>query len=237
MYILLFLVVASTNAQENVLVSDSISLQIDSSEIQITRFRSDLSDEYSGREFIYEYKEPEKTAWDRFKEWLAFKISELFGLGTTEKSLSVVGTVVKVIAGLIVIFVVYLIVRAILKKEGMWIFGRDLSRKVVYHDDVALNLKATDFEKLVKETIDSGQLRLAIRFYYLWLLKTLSQRGTIQFDPDKTNSDYLHEIGNASQKDEFAYLSYLYNYIWYGAFDIDAATFEKAKNAFEKAIR
>ena len=42
---------------------------------------------------------------------------------------------------------------------------------------------------------------------------------------------------NETRRDEFAYLSYLYNYIWYGEFELDEATFEKAKTAFEKTIR
>jgi len=145
--------------------------------------------------------------------------------------------VLKVIAGLIVLVVVYLIVKSALRKEGKWLFGRDLSKKVIHHDEIEKNLQSTDFDKLIKETIESGQMRLAIRYYYLWLLKKLSERGTIQFDAEKTNSDYLREITSVPQKEEFGYLSYLYNYIWYGAFDIDQATFEKAKKAFEKAIR
>ena len=46
-----------------------------------------------------------------------------------------------------------------------------------------------------------------------------------------------HEIKNEAQKEDFAYLSYLYNNIWYGEFELDQATFTKAKTAFEKSIQ
>ena len=65
----------------------------------------------------------------------------------------------------------------------------------------------------------------------------MSRQQIIEWDVEKTNSDYLYEIKNQEIKDEFAYLLYLYNNIWYGEFELDDATFAKAKNAFEKAIK
>jgi hypothetical protein len=65
----------------------------------------------------------------------------------------------------------------------------------------------------------------------------MSEKQIIEWDVEKTNSDYLYEIKNERQKEDFAYLSYLYNNIWYGEFTLDEATFEKAKNAFEKSIK
>ena len=65
----------------------------------------------------------------------------------------------------------------------------------------------------------------------------MSDKNLIEWDVEKTNSDYLYEIKNQAQKDDFSYLSYLYNYIWYGEFELDEATFVKAKNAFEKTIK
>ena len=71
----------------------------------------------------------------------------------------------------------------------------------------------------------------------MWLLKKLAANEIIVWDLEKTNSDYLYEIKNQASKDEFEYLSYLYNHIWYGEFDIDQETFDKAKTAFEKSIK
>jgi hypothetical protein len=65
----------------------------------------------------------------------------------------------------------------------------------------------------------------------------MSAKQMIVWDIEKTNSDYLYEIKELSQKEDFAYLSYLYNYIWYGEFELDEATFLKAKTAFEKTIK
>ena len=73
-------------------------------------------------------------------------------------------------------------------------------------------------------------------YYYLLLLKNLSQAGIIEYDVEKTNSDYHYEINSEALKKEFSYTSYLYNYIWYGEFDIDISQFQKAKTAFNQFL-
>ena len=83
----------------------------------------------------------------------------------------------------------------------------------------------------------------SVKIYIALLIVLLA--AIIYFDATKakpidwtpTNSDYLYEIKNPAQKHEFEYLSYLYNYIWYGEFELDDETFYKAKTAFENAIK
>ena len=78
---------------------------------------------------------------------------------------------------------------------------------------------------------------MAIRYYYLWTLKKLSERNIIEWHVDKTNTDYLYEIQSKELKDNFQYLSYLYNYIWYGEFEMNDITFNQAQKAFEKTLQ
>jgi hypothetical protein len=77
---------------------------------------------------------------------------------------------------------------------------------------------------------------LATRYYYLWLLKTLSDRNIIEWDIEKTNGDYLNEISNLELKNEFQFLSYVYEYSWYGEFNLNETDFEKTEIAFLKLI-
>jgi len=209
---------------------------VDSTQMQPRTF-SKLQEKYSSNEFVYEEKLKEKSAWTRFVEWLNHWISNIFSLGSENASLSVVEVVLKVIAVAIIIFVIYLIVKAIMNDEGQWIFGKASDRKVINYDEIEKNLHLVDFEKLIKDALKSGETRLAIRYHYLWLLKKMSEKEIIEWDVEKTNSDYLYEIKNAKLKDEFAYLSYLYNYIWYGEFALEEETASKAVKAFQKTIQ
>jgi len=148
-----------------------------------------------------------------------------------------VGILLKVVAVIIVVIVIYLIVKALINKEGQWIFGKNSSKKNIHYSDIEKNIHLLDFEKLIRESMESGEKRVAVRYYYLWLLKVMAQNNYIKWDIEKTNSDYLYEIQSPVHKEEFTYLSYLYNYIWYGEFEIDDATFKKAENRFKNSIK
>jgi preprotein translocase subunit SecG len=212
-------------------------IKIDTDTITQKTFPVNLKKKYTDKEFVYEFKTPEKNAWDRFKEWLSNIINSIFDLGSQTAASNATGILLRIIGVLIIVFVVYMIVKSILNKEGSWIFGKNSDKKIIDYTEIEKNLRLVDFEKLIQNTLKSGDNRLSIRYYYLWLLKKLSANEIIFWDVEKTNSDYLYEIKNPAQKQDFEYLSYIYNNIWYGEFELDENTFEKAKQAFEKSIK
>lgn len=239
-----FFICFSIEAQDTLVVAEKqkttftqADVAVDNDSIEARNFDKDFKKKYKGSEFIYEFKTPEKNAWDRFKEWLSDFFKKLFGFSNDESPQKFVNILLKVLAIAIVVFVIYMIVKALMNKEGQWIFGKNSDRKIIQYGEIERNLHIVDFEKLIQSTLQSGEKRLSIRYYYLWLLKKMSDKELIVWDIEKTNSDYLYEIKNQNQKDEFAYLSYLYNHIWYGEFEIDEETFAKAKKAFINAIK
>lgn len=133
--------------------------------------------------------------------------------------------------------VVFFIAKAIINREGNWVFGKSSDKNIIPVTDVETNIHATDFKTLIKNAENDNNFRLAVRYYYLWLLKTLSEVELIDYDVEKTNSDYYLELENETIRNEFSYTSYLYNYIWYGEFNIDAEQFDKAKNAYNQFLR
>jgi len=211
-------------------------IQVDSRNVDPKHFEKNFKKKYTDKEFIYEYKAPEKNWWDHFKHWLARLIFNLFNFSSVKTSLNFVGILFRIIAVLVVIILIYFIVRALAKQEGRWIFGKN-AKKTLFYSDAEKNIHLLDFEKLIKESIEAGERRIAIRYYYLWLLKVMAQNNYIEWDIEKTNSDYLYELHNPAHKEEFTYLSYLYNYIWYGEFEIDDTTFRKTENRFKKALK
>jgi hypothetical protein len=210
---------------------------IDNQNITSKNFDKNFKEKYKDTPFIYEYKTPAKNAWDRFWDWVGELFSSLFRFGANGVAGSFVGIVFKIIMFTIIIFVIYLIAKAILNQEGQWVFGKNSSKKIIDYTDVEKNIHTTDFEKLIKNSLAANENRLAIRYYYLYLLKNMAHKELIVWDIEKTNSDYLYEIKKPATKSHFEYLSYLYNYIWYGEFDLDQESFEKAKTAFEKGIK
>ena len=230
------LAIAKTDSISKTIFKES-DIMVDTSTVKKRSFSSDLKEKYNDKEFVYEEELKEKTGWTRFTEWLSYWLRKIFSFGSDNASMSVVEIIVKILAVGVVLFVIYLIVKAIMNDEGQWIFGRSSDKKVIHYDEIEKNLQLVDFEKLIREALRSGENRLAIRYHYLWLLKKMAAREIIEWDVEKTNSDYLYEIKNVKLKEDFAYLSYLYNNIWYGEFDLEEETSEKAIKAFQKTIQ
>ena len=242
--ILLFLFSFNVGAQDSLAVAKKEKIIftekdiiVDSAFVALKPFAKKFKKKYSDPSFIYEFKTPEKNAWDRFKEWLANFFKNIFSFTDSKEALSFVTILLRVIAIIVIVVVIYLIAKSIMNKEGQWIFGKNSDRKIINYDEIEQNIHLVDFEKLIQKSLESGENRLTIRYYYLWLLKKMSEKQLIIWDVEKTNSDYLYEIKNEAQREDFAYLSYLYNNIWYGEFELDETTFAKAKNAFDKSIK
>lgn len=216
--------------EKDIIVDDSIITQK-------PKFEAGFKEKYKSSDFEYEVKVSEKNLWERFKEWLAYWFKKIFGLSNMDVSSRWVEYTLKTIAALIVIYVIYLIAKIILNKEGQWVFGKSTTKKIYTDEEIEKNLIYVDFEKLIQETLNNGDNRLAIRYYYLWLLKRLSEKTIIDWHIEKTNSDYLYEIQSNDLRTDFQYLSYLYNYIWYGEFEMTDATFSHARNAFERTLK
>lgn len=212
-------------------------IQTDSDAVEAKTFSKDYQKKYTDSDFVYEPKAPEKGLWERFKDWLASIFRNLFSFSTTEASLNFVAILIRVIAAIVIITVIYFIVKAIINKEGQWIFGKNSKKRTIQYSDIEKNIHLLDFEKLIQESLQAGEKRTVIRYYYLWLLKIMAQNNYIEWDIEKTNSDYLYELQKPAHREEFTYLSYLYNYIWYGEFEIDENTFAKAQNRFKNALK
>ena len=212
-------------------------IKIDTSNINKRVFDKNFKSKYKSQDFVYEFKPKELNAWDRFKEWLSNVFKDIFNLNSNEASMNAVGIFLKTLAVILIIFVIYLITKAILNKEGTWIFGKNSDKKIVDYTDIEKNINQVDFEYLIKKTIQSGDNRLTIRYYYLWLLKNMAAKELIVWDIEKTNSDYIYEIKNQKTKENFEYASYLYNYIWYGEFELDQSTFDRTKTVFENILK
>jgi hypothetical protein len=128
-----------------------------------------------------------------------------------------------------VLYLVYIL----LNEGGSGLFSSNRNKTINSYDDItAENIEHADIHSLIKEAENNDDFRLAIRYYYLLLLKTLSLHNHIKFEDDKTNTEYLNEIHNKPFSKDFAYTSYLYNYIWYGEFPLPLEKYEKAKRHF-----
>lgn len=200
-------------------------------------FEENFQSKYNQKDFIYETQVAEKGFWDRFKESMASFFRKILRMTDENASMDLVDFILKTLAVLLIIYVIYLIVKTIMNDEGSWIFGKSSDKKIITYEEIELNIHTVDFEKLIEDALKSNEKRVCIRYYHLWLLKKMADKNIIEWDAEKTNSEYSYEIQDPKLKEKFGYASYLYNYIWYGEFDLNDEAFTKVKSTFEKTIQ
>src|SRR5690606_17549273 len=114
-----------------------------------------------------------------------------------------------------VLYLVYIL----LSEGGSGLFSSKRNKKIEGITEITSeNIESADIHTLINRAEKKQDYRLAIRYYYLLVLKTLTLKNQIKFEDDKTNAEYLNETQSKPYGKDFAYTSYLYNYIWYGEF-------------------
>lgn len=201
-------------------------------------FNPSFQDNYKSDEFSYEplTKVNDLSAWDRFWNAVGRFLQNLFDFGGIGNSMNGLQILFKIIAILIIVFVIYLIVKVILNREGGWIFSKS-AKKIDVVENIEENIHSINFKKIVNQAASDKNYRIAVRYYYLWLLKSLSDKDVIEWDIEKTNRDYYNEISNTDIKKNFQFLSYIYEYSWYGEFELTQEDFQKAEQTFIKNIQ
>jgi len=221
--------VAQPEQVQSIPVAD---LTKDSSYLQQKKFEADFKERYSGEEFDYTYERQSKRG---FIERLIQRIKEFFGYvdrNTISTYSFFESTFFKIASGIVILLALAFVIRLLILNDFNRFFKKASKKTAVEIIDIEEQLHQVDFEKLLQQTLQNGANRLAIRYYYLWLLKRLSNAEIIEWHSEKTNADYLYEIKDPSLKHSFEYLSYLYNNIWYGEFEISQEEFTQAQQAF-----
>jgi hypothetical protein len=88
------------------------------------------------------------------------------------------------------------------------------------------------YNELIHEAELKNDFNLATRYLYLQSLKKLSDHELILFSPDKTNRLYVDELSGRSFQSEFVYLTFNYEYAWYGKFAINLSRYDQLKEQF-----
>lgn len=73
---------------------------------------------------------------------------------------------------------------------------------------------------------NAGDYRECLRVLYQISLKKLAESGWIETLPDKTNTEYLNELQSGDIANEFARLTQVHEYSWYGDTMIEAKDFK-----------
>lgn len=126
--------------------------------------------------------------------------------------------IIKVI-GYVLIFALITVVIVLFARQALKSSGNKKRKQqgVLFLDETQPeDVEDIDLEKLLQGALAQNNLRLAVRLYYIKLLKHLNREGYIRREKNKTNRDYAGELSTFGFSREFRQLMVAYEYVWYG---------------------
>ena len=213
--------------------NDSI-VKYDTSDLQSIELSSEDLDTYKNdSDFNYEEAKTESGWWTDVTNWfyniLRRFFEWIFGVGNAEGYLAVF---LKILPYLLLALFLYLVIRFFVKSNIMGIGQNKKNPNVVTLSEDEHIIKNEDIQELIKKALADQNYRLAIRYYYLYILQLLSERDLIDWQQQKTNDDYMAELSESSFKNDFGKATLLYDYVWYGEFELDHERYTKAEVVF-----
>lgn len=138
----------------------------------------------------------------------------------------------------VLIAIVLLLLKHLAGAEG---FSRPSNRtfrsdEPIDTQTVAERIHDYDLETLIRRAINEQDYTVATRLYYLFAIKTASDKGLIKWKKDKTNRNYLNEIQSIGLKEQFRQLTYIFERAWYGETVIEATAFVPIEQQFKTFI-
>ena len=179
----------------------------------------------------FQYDRPPRTMslWDRFVAWFWEMISDLFIRYGASDAWGYV------FYGAAILFGAWLVYQIFQSNFSGVLYGRSrrnqaeariLNRVEDIHD--------IDYERQIQDAIAAHQYRLAVRLYYLYVLKTLSDSKQIDWKIDKTNHDYLSEMTGSPLSQPFSEMTRAFEYAWYGDRPLDETAFQRVQHSFQQ---
>ncbi|MDU1889483.1 MAG: hypothetical protein E6767_02230 [Dysgonomonas sp.] len=176
----------------------------------------------------FDYKrnvERKASWWDQLKykifKWLGKSFGSVFDSG--------------VVGYFVVIIIIILLCLLILKFLGID-YRSILGKKKLDTPEIDIyteNVHEMDFNSLIANAMKNRDYRLATRFLYLKNLKLLSDKEYINWQINKTNYSYQHEISNQALRSKFLENTLIFDYVWYGEFSVDETQFSEIYNKMD----
>lgn len=210
----------------------SAEVLYDSSAVTVRKPSAEKQQElFSDSDFLYDKKgKPPSTFWDRVMEWFNDFIRELLSSRGGE-------IFTEVFKYLLIAASLVFIVILLLKNDVRMLFYKKGREVKMEYDEWTEDINKIDFDKLIDEAIAAKNFRRAVRLYFLKTLKLLSDKNLIEWKPEKTNYDFYMELKEDRFKNDFRNVSILYDYVWYGDFNIGRQEFDAASEQFKRFNR
>jgi Domain of unknown function (DUF4129) len=96
----------------------------------------------------------------------------------------------------------------------------------------ALLMQKNNWDEMLQLAVAQGNYRLAVRYQFLRTLQLLDDRKIIVYHAEATNYEYLRMMRSHKNENEFKFLTQVYEYVWYGEFNITDTRYKNLAERF-----
>ncbi|MEC3877069.1 DUF4129 domain-containing protein [Chryseobacterium salviniae] len=225
----------STGHYKNMYRADSVLLKkpVTENTVYPKKFKANVPSRYKGEEFDYTTTKPRMSVWEKLMKKIVEILNSIFGETVFTNSANIAGILVRLFAIILAGFLLYFIIKYLIGKEGSFLFGKKNKKVTIKDEELHENIHEINFPESILKFEKSGDFRSAVRYQFLFVLKKLSDKKLIAWNPEKTNKDYVAELKAPHLKEEFFQLSYIFDYVWYGEFSISEESYLKFKTQYQ----
>ena len=206
-----------------------VTIPLDSAKVEVRKPSTEEQKKIlENKDYKYDRIGPApKSLWDRFWDWVWRTIEKIFDtkggqLGWT------------IFEYILVIAVIVIVILLIIKNDIRAIFYGKSAVVPIDFKEFDEDINKINFEEMIADALSKKDYRKAVRLHFLKLLKELTDKNLIKWKIDKTNNDYSMELAKSKYNSKFNELSVLYEYIWYGDFQLDETNFKGIISKFKE---
>ncbi len=144
--------------------------------------------------------------------------------------------IMKFIIVLLAVVVLVLLLRGLLGSD-LRVRNKKIKGKEISIEQIEEDIENADLQSFIQQALSEEQYALAVRLYYLAVLKELALRKAIRWKKEKTNLDYLREMRSSDHFKAFKSLTFIFERVWYGERPLDREGFLQIAPRFEAFIQ
>ena len=213
---------------------DSLAVKYDTGELEVQQIsEEDLEAFKNDPKFDYEVVDTNPSWWTDFKTWIGNLFQRFFEwIFGAEKAADALAVFLRIVPYILLALLVYILIRFFMNANASASENGTQQKAYVGLSEEEHIIKNEDIQVLIQKALDAKNYRLALRYSYLYMLQLMSEQEVIDWQLQKTNHDYENEIQKPDLKKAFSKITRLYDYVWYGDFDIDESQYRQAEIIF-----
>ena len=210
-------------------------IRIDSSQVIQKKFDQKVLESFKTQDdFNYSIAPNEANVFERIWAWLGRVVKRMlsFIFDDIGPAVGVLAAIVKAIPWIVLGLLLFFILKFFLKvntRNATDVLETIPSIQLTNDEELINNMQLNE---LIAQAIQVKDYRLAVRFYYLLILQKLTDKELIVWQQEKTNEDFIREVAKLKIASDFIEITQLYDFVWYGNFEINEPEFLKATTLF-----